>query len=84
LLPDGITLDRIDVNPFDKRASELKKMQVFDDREILIRGSSAQVIPVNEWIARIKTKPWVKDVQLVSYLIDQEKNTGEFTIKIAF
>lgn len=84
LLPDGVMLERLTINPYDKRQSELKKIQLFADRQLLITGNSAQVIPVNEWIARIKTKPWAKDVQLLSYQVDQEKNTGRFTIKISY
>lgn len=84
LLPDGVILEQVSLNPYDEKASETQKRQVFADREMLISGNSAQVIPVNEWIARIKTKLWVKDVQLLSYLVDHEKNTGEFKIKITY
>jgi Tfp pilus assembly protein PilN len=84
LLPETITLTEIAVNPVDEETSQVKKNLQFADRSMMISGYSESIMPVNEWIARLKTRSWAKDVQLISYLIDNEKNTGKFTIRIKY
>lgn len=84
LLPEEITLNKIDVNPVDLAASRIQKSLTFLNRVIKITGNSEKIIPVNEWIARAKTKPWVKNIQLESYTFNSELNTGQFTIIINY
>ncbi len=81
LLPPGVQWTELLVNPIDNAS---RKDLHFVDRSIRISGKSAQIMPVNEWIAMIKTKKWVKGVQLQSYRYDQENNTGLFTIIISY
>ncbi len=84
LMPGEITLDEMTVNPVDVAKSRVQKILSFSNRQIEIRGFAQNIIPVNEWIARIKTKPWVKDIQLANYTFNNEKNTGEFLITIKY
>ena len=84
LMPGEITLDEIIVNPVDIAKSRVQKIVSFSNRQIEIRGFAENIIPVNEWIARVKTKPWVKDIQLANYTFNNEKNTGEFLITIKY
>jgi Tfp pilus assembly protein PilN len=84
LLPEDISWKEIAVNPVDIAASRAARSLVFSARQLRITGSSAKIIPVNEWIARIKTKSWVKDVQLDSYTFNSEMNTGQFILIITY
>ena len=84
LLPPDIELSSISVNPVDLTASRAENGLIFASRKLQLVGSSEEIIPVNEWIARIKTKTWVKNVQLESYVYDSELNKGKFLITIAF
>jgi Tfp pilus assembly protein PilN len=84
LLPEGVTLDEIAINPVDVAQSRIQKAPAFASRQIHITGYSANIIPVNEWIARIKTKPWVKAIQLDNYTFNNELNTGQFTVIINY
>jgi Tfp pilus assembly protein PilN len=84
LMPDDITLDVVTVNPVDLEQSRLQKAVAFHDRQITLSGRSDKIIPLNEWIARIKTKAWVKDIQLDNYSFNNEQNTGIFTIVINY
>ena len=84
LLPPDITWGSVAVDPVDLNSSRIKKNVVFFDRKIRITGQSEKIIPVNEWIARVKTRPWVKNVQLDSYAYNSELNTGQFTIVIDY
>jgi Tfp pilus assembly protein PilN len=84
LLPPEIALREILVNPVDQGQSRTQKSLAFDDRKIEVTGISQQVIPVNEWIARVKTKSWVKDIRLANFAYNNELNTGQFTVTINY
>lgn len=84
MLPPEITWKEAWVDPVDLAASRNQKTILFSTRKIRIMGNSERIIPVNEWIARIKTKSWVKNVQLDSYAFSTEQNTGIFTIVIDY
>lgn len=84
LLPEDITWNSVSVDPIDFTSSRNQKNIMFSTKKIRITGQSEKIIPVNEWIARIKTMPWVKNVQLDSYTFNSEINTGQFTILIDY
>lgn len=84
LMPGEITLKEISLNPIDGAADHGFGSMKFRERKILIRGESAQIIPVNEWAARLKSKKWVKNVELESYNFNNELNTGIFTITLSY
>lgn len=84
LLPEDVTWKEAAIDPIDLSGSRSQKSIVFFTRKIRITGNSEKIIPVNEWIARIKTRAWVKNVQLDSYTFNSELNTGQFTIIIDY
>jgi hypothetical protein len=84
LMPAEITLKEISVNPIDGAADHGFGSLKFRERKMLIRGESVQIIPVNEWVARLKSKKWVKNVELESYNFNNELNTGIFTIMLSY
>jgi Tfp pilus assembly protein PilN len=84
LLPSEITWKEAAVDPVDLSESRVQKAVVFFTRKIRITGTSEKIIPVNEWIARIKTKAWVKKVELDNYTFNNDLNTGQFTIVIDY
>jgi len=84
LLPQEVTLSELTLNPVDIVSSRVQKITAFYNRKITITGNSEKIIPVNEWIARIKTRSWVKNIQLENFAYDNELNTGRFTIAINY
>lgn len=84
LLPPEITWTSVAVAPINQPNDHSLKYIAFSGGQIRIAGTSAQIIPVNEWMARIKTKSWVKNVQLQHYDLSRELNTGQFTILITY
>ena len=84
LLPPDISWKEANIDPIDIVTSRLQKSIAFYNRRIRIVGNSEKIIPVNEWIARIKTAAWVKNVQLDSYTFNSELNTGQFIILIDY
>jgi len=84
LLPPEVKLREIAVNPVDIAGSRLQKGTVFYDRKLVISGNSEKIIPVNEWIARIETRAWVKHIRLENFSYNNELNTGQFTVSIDY
>jgi len=83
-MPADLTWKEIAVNPVDVNQSRTQKMLVFKERQIHVVGLSARILPVNEWMARLKSQKWVKDVQLEDYTVDTEKDTGRFTLTVNY
>jgi len=83
-LPQEVTWKQVDMDPVDNDESRAQRTPIFKNRQIRIAGLSEKVIPVNEWIARIKTQHWVKDVTLDNYVFNNEANTGQFTISVSY
>ena len=84
LLPSEVKWRNLTINKLDWSASKIQKKLVFLDRQIRVTGESDKIIPVNEWLARVKSLKWVKSVQLDSYLFNEEQNTGQFIVVINY
>jgi Tfp pilus assembly protein PilN len=84
LLPEEVSLTEIDVDPVDQANSRIQKTMVFFNRRISVTGTSEKIIPVNEWIARLKTRSWVKNIQIDNYTYNNELNNGQFTVMINY
>ncbi|QKJ31060.1 hypothetical protein HQ865_15290 [Mucilaginibacter mali] len=83
-MPAGIKWTSLNIDPVDNANGRTLKNISFFDRRITATGQAEQVIAVNEWIARLKTKPWLKNIRLDSYNFNQELNTGQFTLIINY
>ena len=84
LLPPEITWRDMELNPVDLHGIRIQKTLVFQEQRIRISGLSQRIVPVNEWIARVRTLPHMADVQLESYVFNNELNTGQYTIVITY
>jgi Tfp pilus assembly protein PilN len=84
LMPEELSLKEIAIDPIDLNASRTQRSLVFFNRRIIISGTSDKIVPVNEWIARIKTRSWVKNLQMENYTYNNELNTGQFTITLEY
>ncbi|GAB3910004.1 hypothetical protein [Mucilaginibacter boryungensis] len=84
LLPAEVILTDININPPNAAASQQAKSLVFTNHMIKITGQSEKLLPVNEWIARIKTKSWVKGAALENYNFNNELNTGVFALTVSY
>jgi len=83
-LPHEITWTQVSVNPVDIAATKIEKTTQFDDHRIRITGLSQNIIPVNEWVARVKINTWVKSIRLENYAYNNELETGQFTVLIDY
>lgn len=83
-LPRDVSWKQVDVDPVDNAESRAQRTLLFKNRQIMVTGLSEKVIPVNEWIARVKTQHWVKDITLDNYVFNNEANTGQFTMTVSY
>jgi hypothetical protein len=84
LLPAEIVWEKVEINPIYGAERQSDKPLSFIDRQLKITGSSEKIIPVNEWIARLRTKTWVKNIQLISYTYHNDDNKGNFIVLIKY
>jgi len=81
-MPREIQILEIAGNPLIPNDSH--KKPEFAVREIEIRGLSGKILSVEEWISRVKTLAWVKEVQLESYNYQPDQNSGQFSLIIKY
>jgi Tfp pilus assembly protein PilN len=84
LLPDGVSWKEVSVDPPDPAAGRLERSTCFSQRTIRISGESENISPVNEWVARLRTKKWIRQVQMERYAYNNERSTGQFTVLINY
>ncbi|MBE9585993.1 hypothetical protein IM792_16180 [Mucilaginibacter sp. JRF] len=84
LLPSGVVLNAIEINPVDQKKTRELKSTFFADHQIVVRGNADRVINVNEWLALITTLKWVKKAELETYKVDPENGQGQFQIIINY
>jgi hypothetical protein len=79
-VPTNIRLIEINIAPIRKHNRELSKFE-FDSDIVLIKGKCSESIYLNDWVQKIKTYYWVKDLQIINYKYSS-LNLGEFEIKL--
>ena len=79
-LPTNIRLIELNIAPIRKHNRELSKFE-FDSNVVLIKGKCSESIYLNDWVQKIKTYYWVKDLQIINYKYSSS-NLGEFEIKL--
>ncbi|MCJ8212045.1 hypothetical protein MUY27_20175 [Mucilaginibacter sp. RS28] len=84
LLPREVKWDKLSIDPITPHSTGTGRQLKFESKVITISGTSEKLIPVNEWIERLRTKAWIRRVQLKNFSYDQEANTGRFAIQIDY
>lgn len=82
LLPQGVGWEKVEIDPVLK--AQDTQHPGFSKRLIRVTGSSPKIIPVNEWIERVKAKSWVGKVTLRDFSIDNETGMGQFVVEISY
>ncbi|AMR33707.1 hypothetical protein A0256_20860 [Mucilaginibacter sp. PAMC 26640] len=84
LLPPEVSWESASIDPPDALALKTQRTVRFTSMRMVVTGKSASIIPVNEWVARAKSRHWVKNIQLDAYLFDNDAQTGKFTVTIDY
>lgn len=84
LLPPEVTWEEVSVDPQLQPGGGATKVISFENRKIIIKGQTQRIVLVNEWLNRLKSLKWVRNVQLKGYNYNNEQDTGQFTVIIDY
>ncbi|WP_426672071.1 hypothetical protein ACPPVU_12650 [Mucilaginibacter sp. McL0603] len=84
LMPEDILMKEVSIEPIDAGRNHSQRNLEFVGRTIRLTGTTEKIIPVNEWMARIKTRSWVKIVQMDSYTYNNELKTAQFILTVNY
>jgi hypothetical protein len=79
---ESIILDEVNCIPVDKKLKQEQEVTV-KQACIIISGNVSSSTEMNEWIGRLGKESWVKSVNILSYLQDNNFSRGDFQINIA-
>jgi len=82
-LPAPIRLTRMEIQPLMQKPKEGKAI-LYREKTISIEGVSGQMTAISLWIKALRKEEWVKEVELVSYSVDEKQHTGNFELEIKF
>jgi hypothetical protein len=73
-LPNSISLDKLYLNPLQKDIKENENI-LFIPYQIVMNGITKNENEFNVWIKNIKTKNWLKKIEIKSIKTDKKNNT---------
>ncbi|HEY0056806.1 MAG TPA: hypothetical protein VGB63_15755 [Pedobacter sp.] len=83
-IPLGLSIKEILINPLDVSASNKSRQELFKIGTIEILGETNELTLVNEWIYILKSKSWLRNVNLNSYSPSTENEKQAFAITINY
>lgn len=83
-LPKEIKLEELQINSLSGASSGLIKTPQLDNGSMRIKGQTASVYAVNNWIYTLKEKQWVKEVKLEKFMTDDQKGGQVFTLFLSY
>lgn len=79
-LPSSILLNELDYQPLMKRIKDGQVVEV-DRNTIVVSGESNNSNAYSNWIAKLESEPWVKEVKTILYS-NKPKSLANFSIEI--
>lgn len=79
-LGDAIVVEKCEVKPIVDKIKSNEIIQ-FDQNNIIVHGAAMNEQDLKLWMADVKGKPWVNNVKLNNYQLDQD-DLGKFEISI--
>lgn len=80
-VPPSINLEKMEIYPLEKKIKENVK-PIFLKKTIKISGTAKSSENVNAWVNIINKMKWVKDVSIIHFDINPDKNMAFFELKI--
>lgn len=82
-VPASIQLNKLFVNPLEKRIKKGEDIQFYYNK-ITLSGTVSRSIELNNWIKLIKQLDWIKDIDVINYIQENMGTPGEFELEIIF
>jgi len=82
-LPNSITWTNLDIHPIKKKeVNDESDVMYFENKIIRITGNCMHSTDLNDWMKQVKSKDWVKKIELLNYQQDNAKDNGLFLLEI--
>lgn len=82
-LPSGIHLTLIDIQPIIKKQKPGIAIE-YSDRIIEVEGDAGNMSEISEWVNAIDRGKWAKQVELISFVTENNRTTGHFKLQITY
>jgi len=83
-VPAGLKLKQLAVNPVNGTETNRQRREVFDTGKLMISGDAGEISEVNDWILRLKSVSWIKQVNLESFSPSADDEKQSFIISIKY
>lgn len=80
-IPTSIRLNELTINPLHKKISKVEDIN-FEYKTIMVAGSVNKSIALNDWIKELKNYEWIKSIQIISFVQENLRTSGQFEIAI--
>jgi len=80
-VPEAIELVELEIYPLKKKLKK-KEKPLFLEKSIKVAGAARSSVNIDAWIEKLNQFNWVKNVAILSFTTDEEKNISFFEIKI--
>lgn len=82
-LPAGIRLLLMDIRPLNKKLKSGLAIE-YKNGLIEVEGDAGNMSQISEWINAIRKENWAKQVELISFHIDNDQAKGYFKLQINY
>jgi hypothetical protein len=83
LMPSGIILTRLSIQPPDGKLQQGYEMEV-KENTIIIEGQTTETLNVHRWVQHIKREEWVEDVEFTSFSQGESKEQAIFSLELIY
>jgi hypothetical protein len=80
-MPDEVVLREMNFNPANEEV-EADSLATFNQGKLVIKGNCNKSLVLNEWINVLKTKKFIKEINLENFIYNSEGHQPNFELKI--
>lgn len=79
-VPSKIVLNQLEINPLDSKIQKKEAIKV--QKKIFVSGLAGSSLVLNQWINKLESLEWIREVIVLNYSRNEESNKGEFLIEV--
>lgn len=83
-VPAAVELTELSVSPLKQAERNAERKEIYQFGKISVKGLTGDPIAVNEWIYKLKSRAWVKEVQMQRFSPAEEEGIQEFEMSLKY
>jgi hypothetical protein len=83
ILPVGIRLTLLEIQPVNKKPKP-GSVITYNIGKIIVEGEIRELSEIGEWVKATGSEKWIKNVELISYIKDNNPGMGHFKLLIEY